>query len=87
MPGTREFADLMAVARAGLSGETRDLADLLDLLKRLEPEDKKQFWDYLKAHNPLLGQRLKRAKQRVEANPPKPAPWYAKRLGSEANAV
>lgn len=84
---SRALTDLTVIAQAGLAGDIEDLADLLDLLSRLELPDKQQFWAYLKAENPLLMARIKRAKQRVDANPPKPKPWYSKRLGNSANAV
>lgn len=87
MLDSRALTDLTVIAQAGLAGDIEDLADLLDLLSRLELPDKQQFWAYLKAENPLLMARIKRAKQRVDANPPKPKPWYSKRLGNSANAV
>jgi len=57
-----------------------EASGVFDGLHTLEDSDKEQFWSWLKQHDALLTTRLKRAKQRLDANPPKPEPWYANQL-------
>lgn len=49
-------------------------------LRTLRDSDKQRFWAWLKQHDALLTTRLRRAKQRLDANPPRREPWYADRL-------
>ncbi|ASC70312.1 hypothetical protein XM38_012490 [Halomicronema hongdechloris C2206] len=82
MLGESELRDLVIICKAALVGGQDSLSDLFSLLGYLTQEDKRQFWQWLKTNDELLVTRLKRAKQRLEANPPQPQPqsWYSDRL-------
>lgn len=77
MLSTDELTTLQQFCHGDLADEP---AGVISCLTTLTPEDKKQFWQWLKAHDSLLIVRLIRAKQRLEANPAKPEPWYVERL-------
>ncbi|MEM9151969.1 MAG: hypothetical protein AAGB19_16150 [Cyanobacteria bacterium P01_F01_bin.3] len=80
MLSPNDLQTLQLMCRTGLSGSDTDIADVFDLLGFLDEGHKRQFWNWLRQHDKLLQSRLKRAKQRLEATPPKPKPWYAERL-------
>ena len=60
---------LQNICRVGLAGNRHDVAELFELLSHLDSSNKRQFWDWLKQYDGLLQERLKRAKQRLNAYP------------------
>ena len=77
MLSTDELTTLQQFCHGDLADEP---AGVISGLASLTSEDKQHFWQWLKANDSLLVARLVRAKQRLEANPPKPEPWYVDRL-------